>query len=576
MSFGIDSYRRAVQDFREARRKAAVRRALARLTGKSADLLSFEAVRRKLQATAGVESGVREIPLDAIVGSVGRYGDFDRHFLPLSDSAQDRWARVMAASTDPAGHGLPPIRVYQVGSAYFVLDGHHRVSVARQTGASEITAYVTEVRTRAPIPPDLPPEELIAFAEYTEFVDRIPIRARHPEADLRLSVPGRYGVLEGAITAYQYLVEKREGRSLSVAEAAARWYEDDYLPVIQVIRERGLLRDFPSRTEADLYLWMSAHLDDLRHEVGWAVKPAVAMTDLAERFGQEMDRRSAAARRGWLDALVPAPLRDGPEPGAWRRERLEQRYLDQLFLDILVPLSGGEASWLAVDQAIGLAQREAAELRGLHVAAVANGPTERLRAEFRRRCQQAGVRSTTLIETGEVAERIVARAALTDLVVLHLAHPPGRRIAARLASGLSAIIRRCPRPVLAVPRLTGLGRALLAYDDSPKAREALFVSAYMAGKWGIPLTVLMVEGEEPIAAGAVRYLEQYLEFHEVQAAIRTERGEVAPAILRAAEDEASELIVVGGYGARPMLELVVGSTVDDVLREASCPVLICR
>ena len=126
----------AVEDFRRARRKASLEQVLARLTGKTIDLLSYEDVRRKLRATSGVSQDLREIPLDAIIGSVGRYADFTRSFLPRKDSDEGRWARVKVAVDDLSG--LPPIEVYQVGEAYFVRDGNHRVSIARELGATHI------------------------------------------------------------------------------------------------------------------------------------------------------------------------------------------------------------------------------------------------------------------------------------------------------------------------------------------------------------------------------------------------------------------------------------------------------
>ena len=137
---------RAVIDFQEARRKADLQEVLAWLTGKSNELLSYEDVRQKLRAIEGPGRQLKDIPLDAIVGSVGRYTDFTRDFLPRSNLNKDRWAGVMSETVGM--QGLPPIDVYQIGEAYFVLDGNHRVSVARQLNASHIQANVIEVRSR--------------------------------------------------------------------------------------------------------------------------------------------------------------------------------------------------------------------------------------------------------------------------------------------------------------------------------------------------------------------------------------------------------------------------------------------
>ena len=169
----------ALNDFNRARGRAIVETVMARLTGKSIDLLSYEDVSQKLKAEGRADRGLRDIPLDAIVGSVGRYTDFTRSFLPRSDASKHRWARVEAAAGDLAG--LPPIEVYQIGDAYFVLDGNHRVSVARQSNAKFIQAYVTEVRTKVPLTPDVQPDDLILKAEYAGFL----VRTRLREASAR-------------------------------------------------------------------------------------------------------------------------------------------------------------------------------------------------------------------------------------------------------------------------------------------------------------------------------------------------------------------------------------------------------
>src|SRR5574342_534933 len=147
MSIHLPGYQSALQDFNDARLKASLQEALARLTGKSNELLSYEEVARKLKLRSRADRGILEIPLNAIIGSVGRYTDFTRTFLPLRPEDQQRWARVKAAVDDPVGVGMPPIEVYKVGDAYFVLDGNHRVSIARQYGNASIEAHVIEVAT---------------------------------------------------------------------------------------------------------------------------------------------------------------------------------------------------------------------------------------------------------------------------------------------------------------------------------------------------------------------------------------------------------------------------------------------
>ena len=138
------------------------------------------------------------------------------------------------------------------------------------------------------------------------------------------------------------------------------------------------------------------------------------------------------------------------------------------------------------------------------------------------------------------------------------------------------MLRRCASPVLAVPGVVSpLNRALLAYDGSPKADEALFVSTYLAGRWKVDLTVVTVLTGEQTSAKTIRRARRYLERHGIEAKYVTERGPVGEAILQAAEEHGSELMVMGGYSS-PVLEIVFGSTVDEMLRDGRCSVLICR
>lgn len=572
----------AIQDFREARQRAGLRELLARLTGRSVALLSYDDVLRRLRPTGSAEVGLREIPLDAIAGSVGRSLDFTRDFLPRRDSDEERWSRVRAAVADPAGAGLPPIRVYQIGEAYFVIDGHHRVSVARQMGANEIEAYVTEVRTKVPLSADVSPDDLILVTEYSEFLERTQLDQTRPNADLRVSEPGASRPIEEHIRVYQQQLAEARGLPVTVEAAADEWYDQVYLPVIGAVRELGLLRDFPDLTEADLYLLVSEHRSALEEALGWTIKPEVGASDLAARQAGRRGPAVARAGRRLLAAVVPEGFKDGPAPGQWRARKLAARYGDRLFADILVPVSGEPAGWYALEQALVVAEREQAQLHGLHVvASEAQRESEAalaIRAHFNERCAAAGLAGSLAIEAGDVAGVICKRAALTDLVVLNLSYPPAPQALARLGSGFRAIIHRCPRPVLAVPEpWPAPGRVLLAYDGSPKAREALFVAAYLGETWKASVTVVTILEGGAATTTTLAYAREYLEMHEVKAGyLELEGGPAAALILKAAEQDQSDLIAIGGYGATPVVDIVIGSAVDQVLRESRRPMLICR
>ena len=554
MSDYIESYRSAREDFRHARREAAIQGIVARFTGKSTELLSYEEVSQKLKAVGSAHRGLKEIPIEKIIGSVGRYTDFTRSFLPRHDSDESRWANVMSAMTNVRAQGLPPIEVYQLGDVYFVKDGHHRVSIAKQLGVNSIEAYVTEVRTKVPLTSDVQPDDLIVKAEYAEFLERTRINQSR-QVDLNTTVPGQYEKLQEQIELYRRHIKQKENRELTLEEAASRWYDDWYLPLIEVIRDQGILRDFPDRTEADMYLWVLEHREAIQEELGWRVRPEAAAKNIADQKGTEV--------------------------GEWRKEKLKARYSDHLFADVLVPLSGEDESWYALEQALRIAKREEARLYGLHVVASdslkESDSARAIKEKFEERCAAAGVVGSLAIESGEIANKICERASLTDLIVINLAHPPSAQLFSKLASGFRTLIHRSPRPILAVPApATELMRPLLAYSaDSPKAEEALFAATYIAETWKSRLMIVSVI-ENDSDRHELDRVRDYLEFHEVSADFILEKGSPSEVILQTAEKNQNDLIIMGGYGSGPVMEAVRGSSLDVVLREAKVPMMLCR
>jgi nucleotide-binding universal stress UspA family protein/uncharacterized ParB-like nuclease family protein len=561
MSFKDQNFQNALRDFSDARVKGLMQEVLARLTGKSNELLSYEEVAQKLRLNARSERGVQEIPLNAIVGSVGRYTDFTRSFLPRNDSDQARWARVKLAIDDPSSMGLPPIDVYKVGEAYFVLDGNHRVSVARQEGFEYIQAHVIEVKTDVPLTPDIQPDGLIIKSEYAHFLEKTNIASLRHGVDLSVTVPGQYDRLLEHIEVHRYYMGINLKRAVTYAEAVENWYDTLYIPIVEPIRERGLLRWFPGRTETDLYLWVSEHRATLEAELGWSISPEAAATHLASQEN-------------------PQAGSDAAEPGSWRKSKMFDRYTEQLFRDILVPLNGAShESWQALEQAILIAAKEKAALHGLHIVSPqtkADNPKVRsIQARFNKRCQEASLTGNLAVVKGEISEQIAQHARLTDLIVLNVAHPPPPGLSS-LASGLRAIIWRSARPILSVPgKVSPMDKALVAFDGGLRAREALFVAAYLAEKWGTALTVLTLSDGGKLPASVQDYARDYLELHEIQADFVITDGP-PELFLKVIRELDINLVLLGGYSGSVFREVFLGSVVNLLLREAQCPLLICR
>jgi len=559
MEGNANEYQSAREDFQRARQQAALQEVVARLTGKSNRLLSYDEVVEKLKLTDRSDRGVQAIPLDKIVGSVGRYTDFTRTFLPLDDDDADRWMRVKVAATGVHSMGLAPIEVFQLGDVYFVQDGNHRVSIARREGAQSIEAHVVEVQTRIPFTPDMDPEALILKSQFADFQDELHLDELLPGADLTLTVPGQYARLKEHIQVHRYFMGLDLKRDISYEEAVKDWYESVYQPIVTAMRERGLLRWFPGRTEADLYLWVSQHRAELERELGWEIRPEAAVADLAVKENKQAGSGEE-------------------QPGSWRQSRLYDRYTEHLFQDVLVSLSGEPGSWGAFEQAVVLARREGARLQGLHVvegdAEKEGPPAQELRAEFTRRCEAAGVEGSLMVEAGEIAAKVCERALLADLVVLHAAHPPAGGLAG-LNSGLRTIIRECARPLLAVgSQVSPMDRAMLAFDGSPKSREALFVAAYLAEQWKTFLTVVAV-ADLGVDATVLDTARAYLDLHELPAEYIMASGPVG-ALQSLMEERQMNLLLMGGYSVSTLEEILVGSTVNAMLRQMRAPIFICR
>jgi hypothetical protein len=275
-------YKSPVNEFRAARRGATIEEILGHLTGRPSDLLCYEEVRDLLHAKTTHRVEHRDIPIDAIAGSVERCTDYTRGFLPRKESDQHRWTGIKQAFA--ASDHLPPIRVYQVGQVYFVADGNHRVSVARQLGRTHIEARILIVRTRVPLSPNVRPDELALQGEYARFLERTDLDEVLPQADLRVTVKGQYEALEVQIKAHHTFLKVDQRRNVPYHEASASWYNRVYSPLVQEIRACGVLQEFPGRTETDLYLWLCSHRMALEEALGTEVAVEMAADDLVRQF----------------------------------------------------------------------------------------------------------------------------------------------------------------------------------------------------------------------------------------------------------------------------------------------------
>ena len=277
----MDLHEQSERDFSRARRKAFLRRigAYLRRDPASNQLLSFDEVKGALGIVSQNYLGPREVPVAKIIGSVGRHRDFDRTFLPSKPDLSTRWRRI-----DEIMHRaeeLPPVSLYKIGDAYFVQDGNHRVSVARQQGVEMIDAEVVELRSRVPVDSALTARDLLHKLEHRHLLERLPIDRVLPEIKVELSDIADYRRLATYIEAHGFRTSQLWKRYVSPEEVLGDWYEYHYRPVAEMIREERVLDAFPDRTELDLYLWIVNHRERLALEArDEKISPRAAKDDI--------------------------------------------------------------------------------------------------------------------------------------------------------------------------------------------------------------------------------------------------------------------------------------------------------
>lgn len=574
-----ENYQLALKDFRRARQEAALRQLLHRLTGREDHLLAYREIADKLSITGTIERGVQEIPLVDIIGSVGRADDFTREFLPKRDSDAERWARVKTAVLDMKG--WPPIEVYKLGGAYFVKDGNHRVSVARQLGNKTISAYVTEVKTRLPLESDADPEEIINKTYYLQFLEVTRLNESKPGADLSLSFCNQYSSLLRQIDHYKSNLEQWENRDLSFKDAAARWYDEVYLPIAKHIIDQGTLREFPGYTEADIYVLLSEKREQLAEALGWDIRANKAVIALSEGL-QGGSQSTLAKLGGRLMGRASQEQVEGPPPGEWRRQLGASIREGFLFNDILVSIQGTEADWHLLQESIRIAQKEQGRIMAIHAVdkedELGNLETNEIAAVFKKKCTDVGIEGQFAAEVGNEGHLMLKRASWVDLVATNLTFATENFTESILSSGVRKLIQKCPRPILVIPSLVNspMDYALLGYDGSPKADEALFVATYLALRWQMRLAIVTVCTKFTTNLALERAKGYLAGHHIVNADFFLKEGPITEAILETAESQGCNLIIVGGFGQRPVRNLKLGSTVDGVLKSYNYPVLICR
>ena len=222
-------------------------------TRRSRRLIPFEEVKEKLDLWFVTDIGIQSVPLDAIIGSLGRYQNFTRHFFPKEESLRNRWKDIDGVIT--SGRTLPPITLYKVCNAYFVKDGHHRISVARSKDQNVIEARVYEYDCDVSLDDKTDLQQLAILETYHKFLKETGLKKQR-KVNLHVTVLGGYTFLMEHIQRHGFYLSEKENRRISMEEAARSWYDKIYTPLVDLIAKNGIMASFPHRTETDFYIWI--------------------------------------------------------------------------------------------------------------------------------------------------------------------------------------------------------------------------------------------------------------------------------------------------------------------------------
>jgi hypothetical protein len=276
----------ADQDFMTARQKEFISRIQNLFNPGREELFSLHEVKRIIRPKGETYLGMQAIPIDLIVGSEGRYNDFNQTFMPKHDYLKSRWKSVDKAHYQDIS--LPPIRLYEIGGVYFVRDGNHRVSVARAKGIENIDAEVTSLNSEIRLSPGMSRADLVkAVIAYEKdlFYDETYFGLITDCYDLDFSSLGQYDVIINHILVHKYFINQETPKELPLSHAIKSWYEKVYKPIIELIDSEGILQRFPGKTSSDLYVWIVRFWDDLKNCYGGHIPVLEAVQSYSETFG---------------------------------------------------------------------------------------------------------------------------------------------------------------------------------------------------------------------------------------------------------------------------------------------------
>lgn len=271
-------------DFAKARNKALFNEIQHFLKPEEAAMISFRDIKELLKPQNQTYLGMQVIPIEKIVGSEGRYKDFDNQFFPKNTFIKERWEHVDEAVIKDII--LPPIKVYELGGLYFVRDGNHRVSVAKSKGVEFIDAEIVSLQSEIRLPPvrsltgmikEIISYEKRNFYFETNFGDITDYWC------LDFSTTGQYDVIYNHILTHKYFINQNQDKEISIEDAITSWFNSVYLPVIYTIDKYKIMKYFKHRTKSDLYVWIIKYYDELKRKFGDSYSLEDAVFDITNK-----------------------------------------------------------------------------------------------------------------------------------------------------------------------------------------------------------------------------------------------------------------------------------------------------
>jgi len=284
----INLNNQAEENFNKAKNRARIQVVLSRLKWENTDLLSLYEVTDLIKPRSQSYLGIKSIPIENIIGSEGRAKDFSKAFFPKKEMLKERWKSIDKAHLQFID--LPSISVYKLNDWYFVRDGNHRVSVAKTQGNVFIDAEVVELDSQIPLKKGMTIRELrkeIVNYERLQFMDQYHFEEIIPINEIEFTGAGMYPELLNHINVHKYYMNEKSNEEIPYEKAVKSWYKNVYSPIVNEIKKLNLLTSFPGNTEADLYLWIVKHWEELKN-VSNSQKVSIesATLDYKERFSK--------------------------------------------------------------------------------------------------------------------------------------------------------------------------------------------------------------------------------------------------------------------------------------------------